>query len=113
MNETARHPTDEELAALLLEGDHSGTAEHVGSCADCSQRLQRFAAVRDSVAALPEEEVPEDVRRHLLALHGKKRRAVPGFILSVMGSPFWFPILGGVAALALILFLFFVYLSMQ
>jgi anti-sigma factor RsiW len=113
MMQSNQHPSDEALAALALEGDHAEIAEHVRACPDCAKRLQHLTAVRDSVASLPEEEVPEGLREHLLAAHSRERRASPGFMLSVKGSRFWFPMLAGLATLTLLLIGMLIYLMQR
>jgi hypothetical protein len=62
------HPSHEALTAIALgEIGEAAIADHVRTCQACTDFVEDIHSVKDSIAALPEEDVPEHLRTSVLA----------------------------------------------
>jgi hypothetical protein len=70
------HPSHENLTGFAMGEPAAPTiADHIRSCEACTEFVKEIRLVSDSIAALPEEAVPDHLRDSVLSLrHGRHSR---------------------------------------
>lgn len=111
MNRPLKHPSEEELMSFALDGECGDLAKHLEACAECARLVRDIRGLRENIRGLPEEEVPERVRRKILE-GAKAKTGRPS-----SGRGFWwrgsFPFMVGIAVIAAALFLYFLFVYLH
>jgi hypothetical protein len=104
---TADHPSEEQLMEFALEGGAPEIGRHVAMCAACAKTVGEFRAVKQRVASIDEEDVPERVERRVLSIarHGRSVGTPSGGLRALFANPF---LIALIVALVVILLYFLV-----
>jgi hypothetical protein len=99
----AEHPSEEQLMELAVSGGLREIQEHTDNCPLCAGIVREFREVKQRVASLGEEEVPQRVEQHILNItrHGHGT----GFLQALFSNPF---LIALVVAIVVILLFFWV-----
>ena len=104
------HPSAEELTGLVLDRSDTHLDVHLAECPSCARYVRELRMVRDSIASLPEYEVPASVERRVMqhqAPHAVRR---PG-LWGRFGEWYRNPLLIGLAVVlaSIFFYVFFVF----
>lgn len=104
--QTLEHPSQEALAELALDAQENDVAQHVEACPDCLRIVEEIRSLKDAIIALPDEEVPEHVRKSILQRQKEKKFSLFGGLAPA--SNLWLnnPV---VLSIGFVLFLIFLY----
>lgn len=106
IDESGRHPTEEELMELALATGAEEHRRHVEHCPACSRLVEEFREVSRQVGAMKEEDVPEPLERRILEItrHGSARGLFTG-VGALLQNPF---LIAAAVAVVVILLYFLV-----
>jgi hypothetical protein len=85
-----RHPTEEELMEVALDGGTGEQRRHCEQCAFCAETVAEFREVKRRLASLDEKEVPATIEHRILniARHGRSRGGLLSGVQSLFSNPF-------------------------
>jgi anti-sigma factor RsiW len=105
--EVLQHPTEDQLAAYALAHEGESVGSHLSECPACSRYVHEIDMARRALAAIPEEDVPDEVAHRILSHQPVGRDAKPG-IWGRFGAWYQSPFVIGLSViLASIFFLLF------
>jgi hypothetical protein len=100
------HPSEEQLMEFAIEGGAPEIRRHVKECAPCAKTVAEFLAVKQQVASLDEEDIPERLERRVLGI--ARHRHVTGIfsgLQALFANPF---LIAAIVAIVVVLLYFFV-----
>ena len=66
------HPSEDALITYALHGKGEVRNEHIESCPSCSRYVKEIRAIKKTIQSLPDEDVPEKIRKAILtSIKGK------------------------------------------
>lgn len=108
-NSLLKHPTEEALIEHVLAAGKEDIQEHAHLCEECSEAISDFQEIKEAFISMPEEEIPASLRQHILKDSNNLSKQLN--ILSAV-QLFRSPFLVGIGVIALVLFLYFLFVFM-
>jgi anti-sigma factor RsiW len=101
------HPPEERLMEFAFEGGAPEVERHLSECGLCAKTVEEFRAVKQRVASLDDEEVPEGLERRVLGIthHGHSPGLFSG-LTALFANPFLIALLVALVVILLSLLVF-------
>lgn len=106
------HPHDDRLIAYAMNGDYGDIKNHVDSCPSCSRYVKELRTIKIALQSLPDEEVPEKLRKAILRTIKNKSHYLSQWFEFNCATWYKNPFILGIGIICVIIFLyiFFVFL---
>lgn len=105
------HPTDETLTGFALEGGDGEVLRHVEACPSCSRFVKEMGEIKISIESLPDEEVPDRLRRSIRRRACKRKKWMQTLLsfsaLHLLKSPI--AVGTGLIVAVILLYMYFVF----
>ena len=101
---SSHHPTEEALVEYALHEADEALLTHIEQCTTCNEFVEEIRIVRNDIAAMEDEPVPERISSAILAIARRKRPE--NYVMNFLQSWYKNPFLIGIVTVGVILLLY-------
>ena len=100
------HPNDDVLTTYAIDSKEDDISTHIQSCPSCSRYIKEIRTIKDSLQALPDEEVPQKLHGAILKTIKDKNNTTRSWLNFIWTNWFRNPFIIGIGIVWAIIFIY-------